>query len=381
MTSAEPDAPSAPLPPSAPRPPRRRLLTFTSGGWVLALAAFFCLGALAWRLNAICAGFAARRAHPAATPGDPLAAWDLSDFAGAREALAPSGLPAETLPPLDSPALWRPEDVERFRREERGKYLVPGDLVTGLALGGEARAWPHRVLNWHEISNDSLGGAPVLVVFSPLAWLSAAWDRRVDSETLEFRLSGLMYQSRPLLRDRRADARESSLWDPFTGRAVAGPAARRGARLRNLPVDVVPWGEWAREHPETTVPAPRPEFRARYKKNPYGGYLSEERLLFPVAPAPAPPRKTPLLILGAGLEKGGARISYSIPDLLRRADARGRAQIESPFTEGERALEITVFDGDPPTARARFAGGEEIPEVLYTLQFTWTAESGAPPTE
>jgi hypothetical protein len=179
--------------------------------------------------------------------------------------------------------------VDSLNHAERGKYLVHDDLVLGVVVGRQARAYPLRVLNWHEVVNDTLAGRPVAVIFNPLCDASAVFDRRVAAEVLEFGVSGLLFNSNILLYNRRPDRRGESLWSQLQGRAVTGPAAAARHRLELLPSMIMTWGAWRSQHPQTTVPFPAQTFRQRYQRNPYGVYAGSEILRFPVAPLPTEP--------------------------------------------------------------------------------------------
>jgi hypothetical protein len=55
------------------------------------------------------------------------------------------------------PAIWKPEAIPAAA----ATWLEDDDRVLGLAIGGEARAYPLRILEAHEMVNDVLGGQPV----------------------------------------------------------------------------------------------------------------------------------------------------------------------------------------------------------------------------
>lgn len=269
-----------------PAPDRRavrpRMLDWRSGGWIVALSLVLVALAAAWTLWP-----ALRRDGAAIGDGsDPSSyGFDLSNLSVPRAELVASGLPRDGLPTLVDPPLMRGGEVAAFNREHRGKYLVPTDLVIGVALGGEARAYPLRVMNWHEVVNDSLGGVPLAVTYHPLCDSVVVFDRRLGDVTTEFGVSGLLHDSNLLLYDRRADGRES-LWSQLSARAIAGPAATVGARLDVLPASLVRWVDWLAAYPDTTVLAPAPEKLRTYQRNPYGRYFVTGRLRFPVDPPP-----------------------------------------------------------------------------------------------
>lgn len=44
-------------------------------------------------------------------------------------------------------------------------FLQPDEPVFGVTINGESRAYPHRILGWHELVNDQLGGELITFVF------------------------------------------------------------------------------------------------------------------------------------------------------------------------------------------------------------------------
>ena len=45
------------------------------------------------------------------------------------------------------------------------EYLLPDDRVFGVSINGEHRAYPHRIVNAHEMANDVLGGVPFALTY------------------------------------------------------------------------------------------------------------------------------------------------------------------------------------------------------------------------
>lgn len=80
--------------------------------------------------------------------------WDFS------KAEIPVGEIRSGGPPRDGiPALFAPATIPAAEAD----FLEEGDRVLGLEVGGDARAYPLRILSWHELVNDTVGGRPVLV--------------------------------------------------------------------------------------------------------------------------------------------------------------------------------------------------------------------------
>lgn len=222
-------------------------------------------------------------------------------------AMARDGLKA-----LVDPATMTPEEVLLHNESERGKLLVSSDLVIGLELSGEARAYPLRLLRWHEVVNDALGGRAVAVTYSPLSGAIAAWDRNIEGETLEFAVSGRLLDSNTLLYDRRQAGRSSSLWHQLSGQALTGPSM--GEYLVPLPVSLQTWGAWVEAHPGTTLMAPDEGTKRLYKRDPYHSYRGSDVLRFPVDPLP-PEGFLTLKDRIAVVRFGNGDIAFALPEL------------------------------------------------------------------
>lgn len=273
-------------------------LDLRSGGWLLIVTAAAVVGVAAWRVPQMLRSErgAIGDGHDPATYG-----FDLASLTLDPEGLASSGMPRDGLPPLDFPEMMAGADVPAHNAARRGKYLVPDDRVIGVSLGGEARAYPVRVLEWHEIVNDEVGGLPIAVTWHPLCESLGVFERTVDGRTVELAVSGLVWSSNLLMYDRGGEG-DASLWSQLLGRAVAGPAV--GARLTRLPASLLRWDEWLRLHPDTLVVRPRAELEQRYSRNPYGPYRMTGHPRFPVVPSPPeggpPPMTVVVGVPGAG---------------------------------------------------------------------------------
>jgi hypothetical protein len=160
--------------------------------------------------------------------------------------------------------------------------------VIGVTLDGESRAYPLRVLNWHEIVDDHLGATPIAVTYHPLCDSAAVFDRRVMGEVLDLRASGLLYQSNQLLYDHRDEVGTESLWCQLSARAIAGPAAKKGEKLVPLPFSLVTWSVWKEKHPDTTIVEPDPDFSKHYGRRAYANYFGTRELRYRVDGYPPP---------------------------------------------------------------------------------------------
>lgn len=276
-----------------------RLFTFRSGGWVLLLAATVTIAGTAWNLAPL---WDPKRERPR---GDGRSAesydFDLATTLVPKGMIVSGGMVTDALPPLTNPVSLTLSELSGAETIGLGRYLVPSDKVIGVVGAGTSRAYPLRVLVWHEVVNDTVSGVPIAVTYNPLSEGIAVFDRRVAGETLAFGVSGLLYQSNLLMYDRRPARHAESLWSQLQARAVAGPAAANARTLRFVPFALARWADWQAAHPETTVLAPVDGDGKKYGQDVYGSYFNSEELRFPVDPLPPArtlPRKTRIFATG-----------------------------------------------------------------------------------
>ncbi len=131
---------------------------------------------------------------------------------------------------------------------------------------GVARAYPIRIMIWHEIVNDTVAGMPLAITYCPLCNSALAFERRAGGRELTFGVSGLLYNSDLVMFDRQTE----SLWPQIEGRAVAGMLT--GTELTRHTVTVQPWATWREAHPRGEVLSADTGHRRDYGRNPYPGY-------------------------------------------------------------------------------------------------------------
>jgi len=188
-------------------------------------------------------------------------AWPRTDFTRSAVPLAeirPGGPDRDGIPSIDHP-----------RFVATGDAGVPGiEPVVSVSIGSEARAYPLRILIWHQIVNDRVGGIPIVVTYCPLCNAALVFERRVGGETIEFGSTGLLRHSDLVMYDRQSE----SWWQQYEGRAVVGVMA--GARLRRLPARLEAMQRFAERFPDGLVLVPSDAESRPYGRNPYTGYDS-----------------------------------------------------------------------------------------------------------
>ena len=159
------------------------------------------------------------------------------------EEVVPGGVRIDGIPSLDDPPM--------VPATEAG-YLKDDEDVFGVVLDGEAKAYPLRFLDWHEMLNDQIAGRPITLSYCTLCGSGVLYSTGLGNGTVRrFATSGLLYRSNKLMFDRQT----RSLWSNLYGEPVIGRLADEPERHRLdiLPMTRTTWLDWRRRHPETTV--------------------------------------------------------------------------------------------------------------------------------
>ena len=181
------------------------------------------------------------------------------------------GVKKDGIPALTYPALIPADDAD---------YLGDGDFVFGVEINGDARAYPLRILNWHEMFNDIIGGIPVSLAYCTLCGSGILYETSIDGfpEPLIFGSSGFLFRSNKLM----YDTYTNSLWNQFTGRPVVGPLTGSGIELKTRPVVVSTWESWRQAHPDTQVLDLNTGYARDYDEGAsYADYFASPDLMFP----------------------------------------------------------------------------------------------------
>ncbi len=159
-------------------------------------------------------------------------------------------------------------------------YLEPDEPVFGISINGDHRAYPLRILDWHEMANDTVGGVPVSLAYCTLCGAGIAFDGRAsDGETYTFGSSGFLYRSNKLMYDRNT----STLWNQLTGEPVLGELVGSDIQLNLLPVVLTTWEAWLAQHPDTLVLDINTGYQRPYFPGAaYGDYFAYQDTMFPV---------------------------------------------------------------------------------------------------
>ena len=188
--------------------------------------------------------------------------WPNTDFSKKsidfKEILS-GGPPKDGIPSLDKPEFLPVAEVSD---------LAGTEPVIGIIINGEAKAYPLRVMTWHEIANDTVGGVPVTVTYCPLCNSSIVFDRRLDGRVLDFGTTGKLRNSDLVMYDRQTE----SWWQQFSGTAIVGEM--NGKILKMLPSRLESFARFRERAPQGRVLVPNNPRMRRYGSNPYVNYDS-----------------------------------------------------------------------------------------------------------
>ncbi|MFQ5941401.1 MAG: DUF3179 domain-containing protein [Nitrososphaerales archaeon] len=184
------------------------------------------------------------------------------------EKIVSGGPPKDGIPSIDSP---------KFVSTEKATFMQDGDMVVGLQHNGILKAYPLKILVWHEIVNDSIGDLPVAVTYCPLCFTNMVFERTIDGHVVEFGTSGKLYNSNLVMYDRLSE----SYWSQAMGKGIVGKYS--GYELKRVPFDLALWKEWKEIYPNTLVLSTDTGSTRPYGADPYGDYYTTPQIYFPVA--------------------------------------------------------------------------------------------------
>ncbi len=203
------------------------------------------------------------------------------------------------------PALENPELIFTGQVD----YLSDDDLVLGYKNGNDIRAYPHPILDWHEIINDQIGNDKVAITYCPLTGTGIGWNRIIDNNLTTFGVSGLLYNSNLIPYDRSTD----SNWSQIRLDCVNGTL--QGIKVETYQLVETTWSTWKDMYPDSKVVSENTGHDRNYSNYPYGSYrTNHDFLIFPVTPVDKRlPAKTRVL----GILHKGKQKAYRFNEFLR----------------------------------------------------------------
>ena len=334
------------------------MLSARNARWlVVIVVSLTIISAVAWIMDPIMSPGARRiiRAMNEAAPSvfgaresSPFNGFDVSNASIPLDDILSGGPGRDGIPALMEPSFVDAADVD---------YLRDGDMVVGIAREGVARAYPLRIIVWHEIVNDIVAGKPLAITYCPLCGTCMVFDREYDDTILSFGVSGLLYQSDMLMYDHQTE----SLWSQLKMESVSGELA--GKTLTWLPSHETTWKAWRELHPDTQVLSIDTGYRRRYGDTAYASYKKSDRTFFPV---PVTRKELGIKEWVVGIIVNGEAKAYPI-EVLKDFDSKPLSD-----TVGGQEVEIS-YDVEGRRATAQLAeSGEPLPNVKV-YWFAWQA--------
>ncbi len=188
--------------------------------------------------------------------------WPDTDFSNSAiefSEILSGGPPKDGIPAIDNPKFARVIDIKDIGQTEPVIYLKASTDI---------KAYPFRILMWHEIVYDTINNIPVTVTYCPLCNAAVIFDRRVAGKTLDFGVTGKLRHSDMIMYDRQTE----SWWQQFLGEAIVGEMT--GTILKRLPAKIVLFGGFARKFSQGEVLISNHPRLRPYGENPYMKYDS-----------------------------------------------------------------------------------------------------------
>lgn len=168
------------------------------------------------------------------------------------------GPPKDGIPPIDLPGYVSVSEADEWLKDREPVIFVQVD--------GIARAYPLRILTWHEIVNDTLNEKALIVTFCPLCNTAIAFERELEGLALDFGTTGRLRYSNLIMYDRQTE----TWWQQATGEAIAGKYT--GKQLTYYPAAIISWADYKSRYPAGDVLSQETGYNRDYGRNPYAGY-------------------------------------------------------------------------------------------------------------
>lgn len=191
-----------------------------------------------------------------------------SDWSVPKDQVFDAGPGWDGIPALEAP---------QFVLADEALYLGDEDLVMGYKSGDDIRAYPHVILDWHEIINDEINGDKLAVTYCPLTGTGIGWNRVINGRESTFGVSGLLYNTNLMPYDRATN----SIWSQVLNASVHGTLQDKKVGL--FPLVETTWKNWKNMYPETKVVSEDTGYSRNYGTYPYGSYKWIENVFFPIS--------------------------------------------------------------------------------------------------
>lgn len=241
-------------------------------------------------------------------------------------------------------------------------WLKKEDLVIGVNYDGDVRAYPIKILSWHEIVNDTIGGKDVLISYSPLCGSGVVYSRKVEDKTLTFGNTGALYESCTVI----YDVDSNSYWWQVNGQSIRGEYIDKKMTIE--PAMITTWEAWYKEYPNSQVLSVNTGSSRDYLTDPYTDYYKIDSSAFPVSVNDTRLAAKSTVV---GVEVNSKFKAYAV------ADAKGKV-IKDEF-EGK-SIEV-VGDAQGRTAQIFYVENNQKAVAPQSSAFWFAWSTAHPETE
>jgi len=295
-------------------------------------------------------------AHAGEVPGSWRSEWSKTDFTKAAVEygeIFSGGPPKDGIPAIDEPTFGLVSEVS--------DALQPTEPVLSVAIEGDARAYPLRILIWHEIVNDEVGGVPVAITYCPLCNSGVVFERTIAGAVTTFGTTGKLRNSDLVMYDRATE----SWWQQFEGRAIIGE--RLGTKLERVPARLESVRNFVERHPQGKILVPSNQRWRDYGRNPYAGYDSSN-VPFLYGGTYDGPGRALMRVVAVGdrawsLDLVRARRTIISGDLVINWTAGQTSALDTPQIAGGRDVGTVIVQRRDP--------GGELVDVAYDVPFAF----------
>uniref|UniRef100_UPI0026285860 DUF3179 domain-containing protein n=1 Tax=uncultured Gimesia sp. TaxID=1678688 RepID=UPI0026285860 len=262
------------------------------------------------------------------------------------------GVPKDGIPALTDPEFISVADAA---------FMQPGDRLAGVVFEGQARAYPLKIMDLHEVVNDKIGKTSFAVTYCPLCDSLAVYNRKGTGGDLEFGVSGFLYNSNVLLYDRSGSSGTDGLWSQMMSQGIAGPRVKE--KLGTMPVELTTWEDWKQRYPKTQVLSADTGHSRDYTNRAYAPYFADDMILmFQVENQDARlPNKSALLGVWVG-------------DKMRAYPVSAFQHLTEPQKlEQELGGEKFTLAYNPQAKSLRVVNPDKAVRWMYSFWFAWYA--------
>jgi hypothetical protein len=139
-----------------------------------------------------------------------------------------------------------------------GENKIPvKQLVIGVKIGNESKAYPIEIIGYHHQVRDTLNGQPIMVTYCTVCRTGRVFSPKVEGKPENFRLVGMDHFNAMF-----EDSQTGSWWRQVNGEAIVGPL--KGKMLDEIPSEQMSLSAWIENNPTTQIMQEDSVFKEKY---------------------------------------------------------------------------------------------------------------------